>query len=125
MTAFSITLPDWAVEGLVGLLEDRMAAVIRFSRLNFEHAPRDSFLDGISERESGRGVTIGISRVVPSNCSAAHAESGALSVVAVISRAQMPFSQFLFDQGPRLALFDLHNSSQKKPMEYTDWSGCE
>ena len=86
MTGFGITLPDWAIEELAGLpqcittLEDRMAAVIRFSRLNFEHDTGGPFAAGIFEVESGRVVTIGVNRVVPSNCSSAHAEIVALSV---------------------------------------------
>ena len=68
---------------------------------------------------------IGINRVVPSNCSSAHAEIVALSVAAVSPRTQVPSSQFLFDQGPRLALLNLHNSSQQKPIEYTDWLSYE
>lgn len=86
MTGFGITLPDWAIEELAGLpecitsFEDRMAAVIRFSRLNFEHDTGGPFAAGIFEVESGRVVTIGVNRVVPSNCSSAHAEIVALSV---------------------------------------------
>ena len=86
MTGFGITLPDWAIEELAGLpecittLEDRMAAVIRFSRLNFEHDTGGPFAAGIFEVESGRVVTIGVNRVVPSNCSSAHAEIVALSL---------------------------------------------
>ena len=86
MTGFGITLPDWAIEELAALpecittLEDRMAAVIRFSRLNFEHDTGGPFAAGIFEVESGRVVTIGVNRVVPSNCSSAHAEIVALSV---------------------------------------------
>ena len=86
MTGFGITLPDWAVEELAALpeymtaLEDRMAAVIRFSRLNFERDTGGPFAAGIFEKETGRVVTIGVNRVVPSNCSSAHAEIVALSV---------------------------------------------
>ena len=58
MIAFSITLPDWAVEGVVGplkcltTLKDRIAIVICFSQLNFENDTGGPFVEGIFERES-------------------------------------------------------------------------
>lgn len=85
-TSFSLDLPDWAVDELNQLPEffptneDRMAAVIKFSRLNFQHKSGGPFSAGIFEQESGRLVVIGVNRVVPFNCSSAHAEVMAISV---------------------------------------------
>lgn len=82
----TLTMPDWAVTELERLpavipsLEDRMAEVIRFSRLNFENGTGGPFAAGVFERDTGRLVVIGVNRVVASNCSSAHAEVMALSL---------------------------------------------
>jgi tRNA(Arg) A34 adenosine deaminase TadA len=83
---FTLSLPDWAVEELKKLpthipkLEDRMREVIRFSRLNFEKGTGGPFAAGVFEIETGKLVVIGVNRVVPSNCSSAHAEVMTLSL---------------------------------------------
>lgn len=87
---FTLSLPDWAITENQNLpetlptLEDRMAAVIRFSRLNFEQQTGGPFAAGVFERDSGKPVVIGVNRVVPSNCSSAHAEVMALSLAQSI-----------------------------------------
>jgi tRNA(Arg) A34 adenosine deaminase TadA len=87
---FSIDLPPWAIAELDRLpaymptLEERMAAVIKFSRLNFQHHTGGPFAAGVFERDSGRLVVIGVNRVVPTNCSSAHAEVVALSLAQKI-----------------------------------------
>jgi tRNA(Arg) A34 adenosine deaminase TadA len=89
-TGFSLSLPQWAIDEMARLpthfptLEERMAAVIRFSRLNFENGTGGPFAAGIFERDSGRLVVIGVNRVVASNCSSAHAEIMAFSVAQQI-----------------------------------------
>lgn len=83
---FTLSLPDWAAVRLEQLpaylpsLEERMAAVIEFSRLNFVNETGGPFAAGVFERDSGRLVVIGVNRVVASNCSSAHAEIMALSL---------------------------------------------
>lgn len=83
---FTLTLPDWAVEEQKRLpthlptLEERMEAVIRFSRLNFEKGTGGPFAAGVFERDTGKLVLIGVNRVMASNCSSAHAEIMALSL---------------------------------------------
>ncbi len=85
-THFDLSLPDWAVNALNDLpshlptLEERMAAVIDFSRRNFVHETGGPFAAGVFEQESGRLVVIGVNRVVRSNCSSAHAEIMAISL---------------------------------------------
>jgi tRNA(Arg) A34 adenosine deaminase TadA len=85
-SAFTLTLPEWAAEELrqlpthLATLEDRMAAVLRFARMNFQRGTGGPFAAGVFERDSGRLVVIGVNRVVPSNCSSAHAEVMALSL---------------------------------------------
>jgi len=87
---FTISLPDWAVSETQKLptsipsLTDRMEAVIRFSRLNFENSTGGPFAAGVFERDSGKLVVIGVNRVMPSNCSSAHAEVVALSLAQKI-----------------------------------------
>jgi len=85
-TSFSLDLPDWAVEELNALprhlvsVEERMAAVIEFSRRNFQNNTGGPFAAGIFERDSGRLVVIGVNRVMPFLCSSAHAEVMAISL---------------------------------------------
>ncbi len=85
-TRFDLSLPNWAISALNELpshlptLEDRMAAVIDFSRRNFIEGTGGPFAAGVFERDSGRLVVIGVNRVVRSNCSSAHAEIMALSL---------------------------------------------
>lgn len=86
MESIHLTLPDWSQQELAALpthlptMEARMQAVIRFSRLNFEHDTGGPFAAGVFEKESGRLVIIGVNRVVPTHCSSAHAEIVALSL---------------------------------------------
>ncbi len=85
-TRFGLDLPEWAVAKLnrlppaLATLEARMAEVVRFARLNVEHETGGPFAAGVFERDSGRLVVIGVNRVVPRNCSSAHAEIMALSL---------------------------------------------
>jgi tRNA(Arg) A34 adenosine deaminase TadA len=82
---FTLSLPDWAVQenqqlpAFMPTLEERMAAVIRFSRLNFERNTGGPFAAGVFELETGKPVVIGVNRVIPMNCSSAHAEVMTLS----------------------------------------------
>ena len=81
-----LDLPAWAAPELNSLpshlatLEARMAAVLDFARLNFQHGTGGPFAAGVFERDSGRLVVIGVNRVVVSNCSSAHAEVMAISL---------------------------------------------
>ncbi len=82
----TLTLPEWTLDEMRRLpshfssLEERMAPVIRFSQLNFEHGTGGPFAAGIFERNSGKLIVIGVNRVMPMNCSSAHAEVMALSL---------------------------------------------
>lgn len=60
--------------------EERMAAVVEFSRKNFEYQTGGPFAAGIFERDTGKLIVIGVNRVIPSNCSSAHAEVIAISL---------------------------------------------
>lgn len=83
---FTLDLPQWAVDALANMpealpnLEDRMAAVIEFSRKNFQNETGGPFAAGVFERDSGKVVVIGVNRVVPYNISSAHAEIMGLSL---------------------------------------------
>src|SRR5215510_9038805 len=108
----SLSLPQWAEDELKRLpthmltLEERMAAVIRFSRLNFENGTGGPFAAGVFERDSGKLVVIGVNRVVASNCSSAHAEVMALSLAQKIlgtydlGGANMPAYQLVVNWRP-------------------------
>ena len=110
---FTISLPDWAIDELKLLpshlptVEEQMAAVIRFSRLNIENNTGGPFAAGVFERDSGRLVVIGVNRVVPSNCSSAHAE------VVTLSLAQK-----------RLGTFDLGGAGLPAHQLVVNWRPC-
>lgn len=108
----TLTLPDWAVEENARLpefmptLEERMQAVIRFSRLNIEHNTGGPFAAGVFEIETGRRVIVAVNRVVESNCSSAHAEVMTLSLAQKIlgtydlGGADMPAHQLVVNWRP-------------------------
>jgi tRNA(Arg) A34 adenosine deaminase TadA len=81
-----LPMPSWAVTEMSRLpthlpsLEARMAAVIRFSQLNFEQGTGGPFAAGVFERDSGKLIVIGVNRVMATNCSSAHAEVMTLSL---------------------------------------------
>jgi tRNA(Arg) A34 adenosine deaminase TadA len=87
---FTLSLPDWIAEEQAKLpaaitsLEERMQAVIRFSRLNFERGTGGPFAAGVFERDTGKLIVIGVNRVMPLNCSSAHAEVMALAAAQQI-----------------------------------------
>ncbi len=109
---FTLSLPDWAVEENNRLperlptLEDRMAAVIRFSRLNFERGTGGPFAAGVFERDTGKPVVIGVNRVMAHNCSSAHAEVMTLSLAQKmlgtwdLGGAGLPVYQFVVNWRP-------------------------
>jgi len=110
---FTLDLPDWVADELKGLppaletLEERMETVIRFSRLNFERKTGGPFAAGVFERDTGRIVSLGVNRVVPRDCSSAHAEIMALSL------AQR-----------RLGTFDLGGPGQPAHQLVVNWRPC-
>ena len=83
---FTLELPGWAAAELNALppvlptLAERMAAVLRFARLNVQARTGGPFAAGVFERETGRWVVLGVNRVMDSGCSSAHAEIMALSL---------------------------------------------
>ncbi len=109
---FTLSLPDWAITANQNLpaalptLEDRMREVIRFSRLNFENGTGGPFAAGIFEQDTGKPVIIGVNRVMPMNCSSAHAEVMTLSLAQQIldswdlGGAGMPKYQFVVNWRP-------------------------
>lgn len=110
---FVLDLPDWALDELQQLpqslpaLETRMAAVLRFARLNTENQTGGPFAAGVFERDSGRLIGIGVNRVVPRNCSSAHAE------VIALSLAQQ-----------RLGVYDLGGPGLPAHQLVVNWSPC-
>ncbi len=109
---FTISLPDWAIEEnqrlprVMPTIEERMRHVIRFSRLNYEHKTGGPFAAGVFERDTGKLVVIGVNRVVPSNCSSAHAEVVTLSLAQEIlgnwdlGAAEFPVYQLVVNWRP-------------------------
>jgi tRNA(Arg) A34 adenosine deaminase TadA len=111
-TQFTLSLPEWAVEEnerlprIMPTVEERMDAVIRFSRLNMEHDTGGPFAAGVFNRNTGERIIIGVNRVVASSCSSAHAEVMTLSVAQQIlgtydlGGANMPVYQLVVNWRP-------------------------
>jgi tRNA(Arg) A34 adenosine deaminase TadA len=82
----NINLPFWLREELGNMpeiystLNDRMKAVIRLSQLNIDHQTGGPFAAAVFEKDSGKLISIGVNRVMPLNCSTAHAEIVAISL---------------------------------------------
>lgn len=113
MQPVSISLPHWydsehaALPTHIPSIDARMAAVIRFSRLNIEHKTGGPFAAGIFERDSGKLIVIGVNRVVPLNCSSAHAE-----IVALMHAQQI------------LGTFDLGGPQMPVMQMVVNWRPC-
>lgn len=82
----TLSLPHWAGAKLNALpdcfhtVEERMQAVLAFAELNVKEETGGPFAAGVFERDSGKLISMGVNRVVPSNCSTAHAEIMALTL---------------------------------------------
>ena len=77
-TSVALNLPDWIkneidFERSCTSDEERVALAIALARGNVEHRGGGPFGAAIFS-ESGRLVAVGVNRVVPQNCSVAHAE---------------------------------------------------
>lgn len=108
---FSVSLPEWAQEesakiSTLDSIEERMRTVIRFSKLNFENDTGGPFAAGVFEEDTGKLIVIGVNRVVPMNCSSAHAEVVALSLAQKklnsfdLGAAKMPRHQLVVNWRP-------------------------
>ena len=81
-----LTLPTWIHREIKELpqfipnIEDRMRTIIHFSQLNIDNETGGPFAAGVFERDTGKIIAIGVNRVMPCNCSSAHAEIMALSL---------------------------------------------
>ena len=90
ISSIKLSSPEWLSEELAKLpehlptVQERMAAVIRFSRLNVEKNTGGPFAAGVFERDSGKLVVIGVNRVMANRCSSAHAEVMALTMAQAI-----------------------------------------
>ena len=109
----SINLPDWITEELASkpetypTIEDRMRLIIEFSQHNIDHETGGPFAAGVFEEDTGKLVSIGVNRVMPLNCSSAHAEIVALSI-----------AQHLLDT------FDLGGSGLPSHQLVVNWRPC-
>ena len=89
-----IELPEWCdsfLKDLGGFLrtpEDRMRFVIAAALKNVTEGTGGPFAAAIFEQDSGRLVSLGLNRVVASNCSPAHAE------ITAIASAQQKLKTF-------------------------------
>lgn len=113
LPTIDLTMPEWASAEIAALpthmptIEERMRAVIRFSRLNFEHGTGGPFAAGVFERDTGKLIVIGVNRVLPTGCSSAHAEVMTLSL-----------AQKLLDT------YDLGGAEQPAHQLVVNWRPC-
>jgi tRNA(Arg) A34 adenosine deaminase TadA len=110
---FDLTLPEWVSETLLGTPEllpsvhERMNLVLQLARRNFENDTGGPFAAAVFELISGKLISVGVNRVVPSNCSSAHAEIMALSLA---QRA--------------LGTYDLGGSGRQAHQLVVNWRPC-
>jgi tRNA(Arg) A34 adenosine deaminase TadA len=106
-TNVTLSLPDWAVKDIDSLpslifetIEDRMDLVLQFARKNFELRTGGPFAAAVFMSETGKMISMGVNRVIATDCSTAHAEVMALSL------AQQTIGTFDLDEKnfPRLQL---------------------
>lgn len=81
LTQLTLSLPSWVGPWLEAqgqssfqTIEQRMQLVIDLSRENVDQKTGGPFGAAIFEQGSGRLISVGVNRVVPENCSIAHAE---------------------------------------------------
>lgn len=118
-----LTLPAWIHEEVDGQRlypddESRVALSIQLSRRNVDHRSGGPFGAAVFTGE-GRLVGVGVNRVVPHNCSAAHAE------VMALATSQQRLQRFRLNQdGGRIILA---TSSQPCCMCYGAlvWAGID
>lgn len=112
-TEVILDMPDWWLPEMQSLpthvptLEGRMAVINRFARMNFERGTGGPFAAGVFERDTGKVVVVGVNRVMPMNCSSAHAE------VMTLSLAQR-----------RLGVYDLGGPNQPTHQLVVNWLPC-
>lgn len=118
-----LTLPAWVHESVdagqrFDSDEDKVALAILLSRRNVEHATGGPFGAAVFDGE-GRVVSIGVNRVVPQTCSAAHAEMMAYMC------AQQRLQRFRLNEGGER--FVLATSAQPCCQCYgaTVWAGID
>ena len=118
-----LTLPAWIHEEVDGNrlypdAESRIALAIQLSRRNVDHRSGGPFGAAVFTGE-GRLVGVGVNRVVPHNCSAAHAE-----VMALATSQQRVQSFRLNQSGER---YILATSAQPCSMCYGAliWAGID
>ena len=98
-----LTLPAWIHEEVDAQrrypdADSRIALAIRLSRLNVDHRSGGPFGAAVFN-EDGRLIGVGVNRVVPHNCSAAHAE------VMALTTSQQRMQSFRLNQaGGRITL---------------------
>ena len=122
-TSLHLTLPDWLQQTLdqdrvYGDDESRVALAIELARHNVENATGGPFGAAVFTGD-GQLVSVGVNRVLPQNCSAAHAEMMAY----MLAQARVQRSR-LNENGER---FVLATSAQPCCQCYgaTFWAGID
>ena len=122
-TTLRLTLPDWLQrtsedDRVYGDDESRVALAIELARRNVENATGGPFGAAVFTGD-GRLVSVGVNRVIPQNCSAAHAEMMAY----MLAQARVQRSR-LNENGER---FVLATSAQPCCQCYgaTFWAGID
>ncbi|MFM6988925.1 MAG: nucleoside deaminase [Arenimonas sp.] len=118
-----LTLPAWvhseiAPDALYSDDVSRMALAVRLSELNVRERSGGPFGAALFT-DDGRLLGVGVNRVIPSNCSVAHAEMMAFAT------AQQRLQQFRLNQSGRRVI--LATSSQPCAMCYgaSFWAGID
>jgi tRNA(Arg) A34 adenosine deaminase TadA len=93
--AFHIGLPEWVKAecdtfgwGSAPDAQRRLSFVLRLARLNFEQQSGGPFAAAVFRMDSWELIAAGVNRVMPGNCSSAHAE------IVTLSLAQQFYGSF-------------------------------
>ena len=89
-----LTLPPWIhdqvdADAVYQTTENRIALAVKLSQLNVSHQSGGPFGAAVFNKV-GRLLGVGVNRVVPHNCSAAHAEVMALHAAPAVGEADGP-----------------------------------
>jgi hypothetical protein len=113
LSGFTLSLPEWLVARFTELpecfttAEERMRLILELARRNALEDSGGPFAAGVFEYDTGRLVAVGVNRVVPANCSSAHAEVMAAGDAAFIEKARRRMNDLV--QRANILVFASHS----------------
>lgn len=96
----TLSLPDWAAtryanETVYSKDEEKMRLAIELSELNVKHNTGGPFGAAIFSADTDKLISIGVNRVIPEQCSVAHAEMMAFMLAQASKTPEAPIEQYI------------------------------